>query len=48
MDPTKGITFIDKANDESTIGPVGCTVVRPIRAKTTIYNAAPIDTDYQH
>ena len=45
MDPTKGMTFIDNANDERTIGPVGWTVVRPIKAKTTIYSAAPIETE---
>jgi hypothetical protein len=44
IDPTKGITFIDNANEDRTIGPVGWTVVRPIKANTTIYNAAPIDT----
>lgn len=39
-----GKTFIDNAKLESTIGPVGCTVVRPMRTYTTMYKAAPIET----
>jgi hypothetical protein len=36
IEPTNGITFNESAKLESTIGPVGCTLVRPIKAKTTM------------
>jgi len=32
IEPTKGMTFMDKANELSTMGPVGWTVVNPIKA----------------
>lgn len=36
MLPTNGMTFIDNAKELKTIGMRGCTVVKPMRAKTTI------------
>jgi hypothetical protein len=47
IEPTKGMTFMDKAKLDNTIGPVGWTVVKPINANTTMYNAAPMDTKDQ-
>lgn len=41
------MTLNERAKLERMMGPSGCTLVRPIRAKTTMYSAPPMDTDAQ-